>query len=133
MSKGDARKSFADIVREVQSTPKPTEHRRPGLYRNEFLDRDDRHYELVGKDVSERRALIAAQSGAQVVWDPCGCGGYCGLEWYTADDVRRMVSSGQPSISRRKNHQGRISEWYSGDGLTLLLAENWVTWGDALT
>lgn len=133
MSKRDARKSFADIVREVESTPKPTDPpHRPGRYTDAFVDKDDRQYELVNEDISEGRALEAAQAGARVVWDPCGCGGYCGMEWYTAEDVQSMVNSGQPSIGRTKRHRGRISEWRSMEGSTLLLAEDGVIWGNAL-
>ncbi len=109
MAKRRSQQSFADIVREVQSAPEPPEpERAPGLYVDEFVDRDNRHYVLVNEDVSEDGAFEAAETGALVVWDPCGCGGHCGMQWFTADDVRRMTASGKPTISRTTSARLRV-------------------------
>lgn len=134
MGKRRPQQSFADIVREVEAAPEPPKpERHAGLYPDEFVDKDNRHYVLVTEDVSEERALEAARTGALVVWDTCGCGGYCGMEWFTADDVQRMVASGRPNISRTKRRRGSVSEWHAEDGTVLLLAEDAVAWGDVMT
>jgi hypothetical protein len=66
------------------------------------------------------------------VWDPCACGGYCGFTWYTPNDIADMVASGQPMIRNNKRHIGNISEWCSDADDVLLIAEEYVRWGDHL-
>lgn len=105
----------------------------PGLQGDdEFIDQEGRKYALVQGEVSEDRAYEAAKAGATVVWDPCGCGGACGLDWYSREDVARMVAWGPPDIRSKRRRRGSISEWQSEDGHVLLLAEDSVRWADLL-
>lgn len=128
-----ARRSFADIVMEVQATPAPEPRkRRPGVWGTAFVDDDGREYELVAEGITSERALTVALLGGRVVWDECGCGGGCGWDWCTEDDVAAIVKSGPPVISTSKSRTGVVSEFRSDDGAVLLLAQGWVWWGDRL-
>jgi hypothetical protein len=130
MNRRPARQTFAEIVGEVESTPIPAaEPTGPGLGRDGvFTDPVGRQYTCVAEDLSPGRALELATAGAVVVWDPCGCEGYCAYEWFSAEEVRDMVASGPPSIRNNRRHRGTISEWRSASGAVLLLAEEAVTW-----
>lgn len=134
MKKRPVRQSFADIVRDVESTPQPIpEPKRPGIGEDGVLtDPDGREYRRVSDEVGPARALELATAGAVVAWDPCGCGGYCGFDWFNADDVSTMVASGPPTIKNNKRHRGNISEWRSDPGVTLLLAQDDVRWSDLM-
>lgn len=128
-----AKRSFADIVREVQSSQAPEpEKRRPGLWGRAFVDKAGREYELVSQTITPQRALDAARAGARVVWDSCGCGGGCGWDWGAAEDVTSMVKSGLPTISSSTSADAWISEFRSVDGTVLLVAQGSVCWGDRL-
>lgn len=82
--------------------------------------------------ISPARALELVQAGAQVAWDPCGCGGYCGFDWFTAEDTARMVAAGTPKVKSTKRRRGNISLWTTGDDELLVVAEDAVEWGDVL-
>lgn len=130
MDRQDKRKTFADIVREVQSAPVDEPSREaPGLHDDgRFVDQEGRSHALTHQELSEKEAHRAAKDGASVVWDSCGCGGGCGFEWFSEEDVTRMASWGPPYIRRR----GSISEWRSEDGAVLLLAQDDVRWADSM-
>ena len=132
----ERQQSFADLVHEVKTAPRaPTStwDHRAGWYDDEMMvDQAGRLYTLADDDVSQSRALELAAAGAAVVWDSCGCGGGCGLHWYTAEDVMTMVASGPPTIRHTKRDRGRISQWRAHDGTALLLAEDAVSWGTLL-
>jgi len=134
VSKRPARQSFADIVREVESTPQaPPASPGAGMYANGVLtDPDGRQYTCVEATITAGRAHALAAAGAVVVWDSCGCGGYCGFDWYSADDVKAMVASGPPTIRHTKNHRGNVSEWRSRSREVLVLAEDAVRWADRM-
>lgn len=134
MAKRPERQTFADIVRDVESSPsEDAEPRTPGFYDDDvFVDAEGRRYELVDESVGASRAYDAAKGGARVVWDPCGCGGACGMEWFSDDQVARMVATGPPEIRKTKRKRGSISEWRDDQGQSLLIAEDAVRWGDLL-
>lgn len=68
--------------------------------------------------------------GACVAWDRCGCGGYCGFDWFTAEDVARTVAAGTPKGKRTKRRKGNLSVWTDADGGVLVVAEDAVQRGD---
>ncbi|MGY4643674.1 hypothetical protein [Cellulomonas sp. URHB0016] len=127
--------SFRDIVDAVKATPAATssEPDEPGLYTDGRLVAPGGHlYTRAAGEISSADAFHAAAAGAQVAWDPCGCGGYCGLRWFDEADVAAMVALGRPNIRRTKKSRGSISEYRSEDGRGLLLMEGDVRWGDFL-
>ncbi len=82
--------------------------------------------------MSAERAQELADGGAGVVWDACGCGGGCGLDWYAPHQVRQMVAAGPPSIRNNRKRHAFIAEWASADGSRLLLVEQDVRWGNVI-
>ena len=135
MSKRPAQQSFADIVRAVEAMPPtpPPKRDHAGLYGDGVLtDQQGRQYTRVEDAISPERALELASAGAVVVYDACGCGGGCGFDWYTAQDVKEMAASGPPTIRDTKRRRGSISEWRSDSGAALLLAEDAVHWANQM-
>jgi len=133
MAKQPRQPSFSEIVDAVKSSPRvvapePTE---PGVYPDgSVLAPGGRRYLRVAIDISPDGAWTAASAGAIAAWDPCGCGGYCGLTWFDESDLAGMAVSGRPTIRRTKRAYGSISEYRSDDGRPLLFVEGDVRWGD---
>ena len=67
-----------------------------------------------------------------MAWDPYGCGGYCGFRWFNPDQVALLVSSGTPTVRHTKRRRGNHSQWTSGEGKALVVAEDAVRWADLL-
>jgi hypothetical protein len=88
----------------------------------------------VQTDMSPNQAVLAVRAGALVVWDPCGCGGYCGYDWLDVDRRQALLRAERPRIGRRpkKGRWGSVSLWRSGSGIELLLATADVRWGAEL-
>ncbi|MFP5348117.1 MAG: hypothetical protein ACLGIA_13960 [Actinomycetes bacterium] len=130
MGKKPQHETFAELVKaldrqEVSST-KP---RRPGLYgRDQLVDREGHTYTRVAA-VSAEQAQELAKAGARVVYDPCGCGGYCGMTWFDRESVQRLAAAGPPVMGRKR---GWISHWRAEGGEAYLLVEDDVRWGDLL-
>lgn len=132
MSRKGKHTSFADMVRDVESAPRTPIRPRPGSYGDVIVDTDGCVFELARADITADQAQDAARGGARVMWDGCGCGGGCAVRRYTPHEVTDMVRSGPPSIRNTKKHEGRISEYRAANGVTLLVTEISVTWGDVL-
>lgn len=127
--------SFRAIVEAVKATPQvaPPDRVQPGIDADgTVVAPGGRTYRRTARDISAADAFTAAAAGAQLAWDPCGCGGYCGLTWFDEATVARMVVAGRPHIRRTKNGRGAISTYRSDDGHILLLAEDTVRWGSYL-
>lgn len=120
-------KTFAETVREVQGQPVVPEVDRSGA-----VDPSGKRWHQHLAQISPARALELAMAGAAVAWDPCGCGGYCGFDWYGAEDVARMVKSGTPKVRCTKRRKGKLSEWTDANGGVLVVAEDAVQWGDVI-
>lgn len=97
-----------------------------------MVDQQGRVYARINDHISGSRALELARTGAVVVWDSCGCGGGCGMDWFDEQEVAAMASSGTPDIRHTKRAHGTISEWRADDGAWLLLAEGAVRWSGKL-
>ena len=119
-----SRQVFADIVREVQQAPAA-----PATPTGGVIDPSGTHWFPREQQISPGQALALASTGALVAWDPCGCSGYCGFEWFGAVEVATLVEAGAPEVRRTKRRRGGISEWSSENGKTLVVAENAVRWG----
>lgn len=127
MRKEPKGKTFAEVVREVEQRPVVPVRDYSGV-----VDPSGRRWHQHLAEISPARALELAKEGAPVAWDPCGCGGYCGFDWYAADDVARMVAAGTPKVRQTKRHRGNLSVWTSEDGGVLVVAEDAVQWGDVI-
>lgn len=134
MAKRTARQSFAEIVREVHTAPPAAiaEPTGPDLSSGRAKDPGGHIWEKVAGGTSATRAFALASAGGVVAWDPCGCGGYCGITWYDRDDVARLVAAGKPHVRNNKRYRGSLSEWATTDGRRLVLAEAEVRWGHLL-
>lgn len=88
----------------------------------------------VKHDLSPDQAVLAVAAGALVAWDPCGCGGYCGLDWLNAGRRQALMRAERPRIGRRpkKGQWGTVSLWRSVSEIELLLVEAYVRWGAEL-
>jgi hypothetical protein len=130
VSKRPKGKTFADVVRAVEQQPVVPESDYSGV-----VDPSGKRWHRDEAEVSPARALELAGDGASVAWDNCGCGGYCGFDWYTPEDVARMVAAGTPEVSRhtKRRRGGSLSVWTSGDRDVLVVAENAVRWGDVIS
>ena len=127
MSRQPKAKPFAEVVREVEQQPVATVRDYSGV-----VDPNGRRWHQHLAEISPARALELVKEGAPVAWDPCGCGGYCGFDWFAADDVARMVAAGTPTVRHTKRKRGNLSVWTSDDGGVLVVAEDAVQWGDAI-
>jgi hypothetical protein len=121
-------KTFADVVREVEQQPVVPEPDYSGI-----VDPSGKRWHRHEAEVSPARALELARAGTPVAWDDCGCGGYCGFDWYTPEDVARMVAAGTPKVRHTKRRKGSLSVWTSGDGDVLVVVESAVQWGDVIS
>jgi hypothetical protein len=136
MGKDRNRQTFAEIVRDAEA-PRPTSApapHGPGFTpEGHLVDQRGIRYTCAASDISAARALAVAYEGATVVWDSCGCGGYCPLTWFGDTEVSRMVAAGTPRIRRTKRKHGRASEWRARDGRGLVLLEQDVEWADLVS
>ena len=126
MSKQPKGKTFADVVREVEQQPVGPVRDYSGV-----VDPSVKRWQHLA-EISPARALELAKEGAPIAWDPCGGGGYCGFDWYAADDVARMVAAGTPKVRHTKRSRGNLSVWTSEDGGVLVVAEDAVQWADVI-
>jgi hypothetical protein len=130
--------------RRLIASPRPPRHRllrrhrhpRPGgrLPDGRLSDGTGRIYDRVEDAVGAERATGLLAAGAAVVWDDCGCGGYCGLDWVEGERLDRLRRSGPPSIRRvgpKRGQSGWIEEWHAADGAMLLYVAGDVRWGKA--
>jgi len=130
------RPTFAEIVAAVESNlPEILEPREitPGRYSGTIL------YDLDGIPLVEtdRRLLepkeirAAVLAGARLVWDSCGCGGYCNdLVWPDLVALRLAAMSSAPRF--RKADHARV-ELLTGASGEVLLASGGIRWGDLLS
>lgn len=133
VTKHRRQKPFREVVDALKASASATPEARPvpGLDGEKLVHLDGRTYELKRDELSPSEARELAAEGALVVWDSCACGGGCGLEWFGADEVRKMVVAGEPKI-RKKNHWEEIWEMRSSDRACVLLVSGDVQWGDLL-
>ncbi len=130
---GVRRQTFAQIVAAVDASPVAVDVQSevtPGLYSGSTLF--DLHGNALREvddhtlDVEDIRAAVLG--GALVVWDSCGCGGYCNaLEWPAQDRLWKEAEASAPRF--RKNDRARVS-LLTGAGGDVLLVAGGLRWGD---
>jgi hypothetical protein len=128
------KQTFADIVRDVEEHPAVVKDATgPDLSSGRAKGPDGRVWNRVADTISEERALELAEAGAAVAYDPCGCGGYCGLDWFTPEQVAALAAGGPPTVKNTKRRSGHLSEWATDDGTEhLVLGEDNVRWGELM-
>ncbi len=104
------------------ASPEPP---RVGMHGDHLHSPDGDIYRLVARQISPDRAQELLGSGAVVVVDDCGCGGYCGLFW-PADAERTDMASRRPQL--KKKRFGWLEEWSNEAGRSLLFVNGDVRW-----
>jgi hypothetical protein len=126
-----AGQTFAQIVADLPSTPVRPSPRRPGLYASELVGTDGRVYRQVEQEMTAERAMQIIHGGGRVVVDDCGCGGYCGLRWLSAEQVSELAAKGPPRPGRIKQRQrigGSLHEFVDENGQQVLLLCGGIRW-----
>ncbi len=132
MANRQARPTFADIVQEVRAAPKLQVPLRSDIRAGVLVGADGPVWERVSDDVPADRALELVRRGAAVASDGCGCAGYCGLDWLSAEDLARLAAGGIPRVSHKSFAWSGLSKWITSADERLLLATGDVRWGRRL-
>lgn len=127
------RQTFAEIVAVVDSTSSVLSEDvviKPGVFNGSTLY-DPEGRELVptdGRALEPAGVQLAVLAGARLVWDACGCGGYCNdLEWPDRVALRKEAERSLPRF--RKSDPVKV-EVLTGSGGDVLLASGRIRWGD---
>jgi hypothetical protein len=78
-------------------------------------------------EVTPDRAVEILSRGGPVAVDDCGCGGWCGVAWLSADEIRDLLAAGRPRVNRKKN-RGGLCELVAENGEPALLISGEVRW-----
>ena len=126
------RQTFAGIVAVVDSTSSVLSEDvviKPGVFNGSTLY-DPEGRELVptdGRALEPAGVQLAVLAGARLVWDACGCGGYCNdLEWPDRVALRKEAERSLPRF--RKSDPVKV-EVLTGSGGDVLLASGRIRWG----
>jgi hypothetical protein len=127
--KRHSKTTMKDLVSTTQSSPTQQKKSRvpPGIHDGVLTDRKGQTYRLTAQGISAEDALRFVNSGAQVVFDECGCGGTCGLVYATEKDLPALAKK-KPVLMTRKGLTGELSVWQSEQGETAVLATGPVDW-----
>jgi len=121
--------TMREVLSNLKSSPSKQKTRRlpPGINDGVLIDRKGTAYKLSQKNVSPEESTRIVKSGAQVVFDECGCGGVCGFV-YASQQELSLMSTNAPVIKTHKGLTGSLSVWKSDSGETVLLAEGPIDW-----
>ena len=121
--------SMQELMSEAKSSPSQKKKSRlpPGIHDGVLTDRKGQTYSLSTQGITAEDALSFVNSGAQVVFDECGCGGTCGFVYATEKDLPAL-SKKKPILRTHKGLTGELSVWQSEQGEALLLATGPVDW-----
>jgi hypothetical protein len=121
--------TMREIVSDAKSSPSKVKPRRlpPGIHDGFLIDRNGLTHSLLKKEISPDEAVQFVKSGAQVVFDACGCGGICGFVYAPVGELDALTKS-KPVLSSHKGLNGSLSLWRSENGETIVLAEGPVNW-----
>jgi hypothetical protein len=127
--KRNSKTTMKDLVSDAKSTPSQPKINRtpPGIRDGVLTDRKGQTYSLSARGITPEDAIRFAQSGAQVVFDECGCGGTCGFVYATEKDLPALTKK-KPELRTRKGLKGELSVWQSEQGGRVLLATGPVDW-----
>ena len=126
--KRPSKTTMKDLVSDAKSSPSQQKIRRspPGIRDGVLTNRKGQTYTLSAQGITPEDALRFVNSGAQVVFDECGCGGTCGFVYATEKDLPALTK--KPELKTHKGLTGELSVWQSEQGDTLLLATGPVEW-----
>jgi hypothetical protein len=118
-----------EIVSDAKSSPSKVKQRRlpPGIHDGVLINRNGLSYSLLKKEISPDEAVLFVKSGAQVVFDACGCGGICGFVYAPVGELQTLAKS-KPILNSHKGLIGSLSLWQSESGEKVLLAEGPISW-----
>lgn len=121
--------TMSDIISDSKASPSKAKQKRlpPGVHNEVFVDKDGSEYQLVEETVAPSSGLGHLAAGAQVVFDECGCGGTCGLNFSTDIEMLSLAKT-IPVLETHKGQTGSLSLWKSATGKQLLLAQGPVRW-----
>ena len=127
--KRDSKTTMKDLVSTTQSSPNQQKKSRipPGIHDGVLTDRKGQTYRLAAQGITAEDALRFVNSGAQVVFDECGCGGTCGFVYATEKDLPALTKK-KPELKTDKGLTGELSVWQSEQGGRVLLATGPVKW-----
>ena len=125
----NSKTTMKDLVSDAKSSPSQQKKSRipPGSREGILTDRKGQNYSLSAQGISADDAIRFAQSGAQVVFDECGCGGTCGFVYATEKDLP-VLTMKKPKLKTYKGLTGELSVWQSEQGETVVLATGPVDW-----
>jgi hypothetical protein len=142
MARSPRRQTFADLVQEPTWSETDASHSgqyapRPGRFNGagEFFDPDGIKLRLVAEHATKDEAQALIESGAAVVAEVCGCGGFngdCTPDWVTHDQLRELRRGLAPELAGRDGVPTWIDVWANDHG-TVVFAHGDVSWGNALT
>ncbi len=127
--KRPSKTTMKDLVSDAKSTPSQQKIKRtpPGIRDGVLTDRKGQTYTLSAQGITPEDAIRFVKSGAQVVFDECGCGGTCGFVYATEKDLPALTKK-KPELRTRKGLKGELSVWQSEQGGRVLLATGPVDW-----
>lgn len=129
------RQTFSELVQAERERPARRPDRLPpGRHGGVLVLRGGERWVLVTEDLDGPAAQVLVEAGGQVAFDPCGCGGACGIEVLGNDLAGALAASGPPEVSVDPRHPGSLSYWIAelDPSRALVLASGRVTWGRAL-
>jgi len=128
--RGAQKRTFADLLQEVEDAPQRRETDPPGDRWDRLTDPSGRRWRLVAEDIDPGRAQELVTAGAAVAWDYCGSRGWAEpIVWLTKQEAAQLARSAPPQLRKNKRHNASLSEWSDTDGMPLVLASMSVRWG----
>jgi hypothetical protein len=127
--KRNSKTSMKALVSDAKSTPSQQKIQRtpPGIRDGVLTDRKGQTYTLSAQGITPEDAIRFVNSGAQVVFDECSCGGTCGFLYATEKDLPALTKK-KPELKTDKGLTGELSVWQSEQGGRVLLATGPVKW-----
>jgi hypothetical protein len=121
--------TMREFISDAKASPSQQKKSRipSGIHDGVLTDRNGQTYTLSAQGITSEDALRVVDSGAQVVFDECGCGGTCGFVYATEKDLPALTKK-KPAVKTHKGLKGELSVWQSEQGETVLLATGPVEW-----
>jgi hypothetical protein len=130
------RQTFSELLQAERERPARTDGPRlpPGRHDDVLVLVGGERWVLVAEGIDPAAAQRLVRAGSQVAFDPCGCGGACGIEVLGADVVDALADADLPQVSGDPRYPGSLFQWAAEDdpSRALVLASGRVTWGHAL-
>lgn len=123
------RPTMSEIVSDAKESPSEVKTKRlpPGVHDDIFIDQVGVVHHQIETNITPDAARQQVGTGAQVVFDECGCGGTCGLRFSAPQEHERLARN-RPTLESHKGQTGSLSLWQSDSGKQVLLAQGPVRW-----